>query len=60
MKYLKAEHNVYFFARDTTREKVEELYDLQSDIGETKNLAKKHPEIVAELKQLMGKIMKVK
>ena len=59
-KYLKAKHNVYFFARDTTREKVEELYDLESDIGETKNLAKKHPEIVAELKQLMGKIMKVK
>ena len=56
-KYLKAKHNVYGYARDTQRKEVEELYDLEADIGETKNLAKKHPEIVSELKRLMGEIM---
>jgi arylsulfatase A-like enzyme len=59
-KYLKAKHNVYGYARDTQRKEVEELYDLEADIGETKNLAEKHPEIVSELKQMMGKIMEAK
>ena len=59
-KYLKAKHNVYGYARDTQRKEAEELYDLDADIGETKNLAEKHPEIVFELKQMMGKIMKLK
>jgi arylsulfatase A-like enzyme len=59
-KYLKAKHNVYGYARDTKRKKVEELYDLEADIGETKNLAAKHPKIVAELKQLMAKITESK
>jgi arylsulfatase A-like enzyme len=58
-KYLKAKHNVYGYARDTQRKEVEELYDLEADIGETKNLAEKHPEIVSELKRLMGGIMQV-
>ena len=58
-KYLKAKHNVYGYARDTKRKEVEELYDLEADIGETKNLAEKHPEIVSELKRLMGGIMQV-
>ena len=57
-KYLKAKHNVYGYARDTQRKEVEELYDLEADIGETKNLAEKHPEIVSELKRLMGGIMR--
>jgi hypothetical protein len=30
----------------------EELYDLENDLGETTNLAKKHPKIVAELRKL--------
>jgi arylsulfatase A-like enzyme len=59
-KYLKAKHNVYGYARDTKRKEVEELYDLEADIGETKNLAAKHPKIVAELKQLMAKITESK
>ncbi|MFQ3168839.1 MAG: arylsulfatase A-like enzyme [Limisphaerales bacterium] len=59
-KYLKAKHNVYGYARDTKREEVEELYDLEADIGEKNNLAAEHPEIVAELKQLMKKITKRK
>ncbi|MBT3841135.1 MAG: hypothetical protein HOF61_02980, partial [Verrucomicrobia bacterium] len=58
-KYLKAKQNVYGYARDTQRKEVEELYDLEADIGETKNLAEKHPEIVSELKQLMGGVMLV-
>ena len=59
-KYLKAKHNVYNYARDTQRKEAEELYNLEEDIGETKNLAEKHPEIVFELKQMMGEIMKSK
>lgn len=57
-KYLNAEHNVANYARDNDRKKVVELYDLEADIGETKNLAVEHPEIVAELQQLMVKIAK--
>ncbi|MEE3052208.1 MAG: sulfatase [Planctomycetota bacterium] len=55
-KYLKAKHNVYGYARDRKRTEVEELYDLDADIGETKNLAADNPELIAELKQLMEKI----
>ena len=55
-KYLKAKHNVYGYARDRKREEAEELYDLDADIGETKNLAADNPELIAELKQLMDKI----
>ncbi|HUT14206.1 MAG TPA: sulfatase [Thermoguttaceae bacterium] len=56
-KYLKAEHSVPGFAVDTNREKVEELYDLASDIGETTNLAHKYPEKVEQLKGLMSEII---
>ena len=55
-KYLKAKHNVYGYARDRKREEAEELYDLDADIGETKNLAADNPELITELKQLMDKI----
>ena len=55
-KYLKAKHNVYGYARDRKREEVEELYDLDADIGETKNLAAGNPDLIAELKQLLDKI----
>jgi len=57
-KYLKAQHNVYGYARDKERKQVEELYDLQADIGERNNLAEKHPEKVIELKKLMETIAK--
>ena len=59
-KYLKAKHNVYGYARDHKREQVEELYDLDADIGESKNLAADNPKLVAELKQLMEKLSKQK
>ena len=55
-KYLKAKHNVYGYARDRKRAEVEELYDLDADIGETKNLAADNPELIAELQQLMEKL----
>ena len=50
-KYLKAEQIISGYAQDNEREQVEELYDLSQDIGETTNLASKHPQIVAELKK---------
>ncbi|MEM0896676.1 MAG: sulfatase-like hydrolase/transferase, partial [Verrucomicrobiota bacterium] len=49
-KYLRAEHKVPNYAADTEREKVEELYDLEADIGETTNLAKSHPEVTERLR----------
>jgi len=52
-KYLRANQKVYGYARDNKREKVEELYDLDADIGEQNNLAAKHPEKVSGLKKLM-------
>lgn len=55
-KYLRAKHQVPRYARDTEREEVEELYDLDSDIGEQHNLAEKHPERVAELRALMDNL----
>ena len=42
------------------REQVEELYDLDADIGESKNLAADNPKLGAELKQLMEKLSKQK
>ena len=35
---------------------MEELYDLEADLGERNNLAEKHPEKVDELKVLMSSI----
>lgn len=52
-KYLKAEHCFHYYAKDNKREKVEELYNLETDLSETNNLAEKHPEIVKELRELM-------
>ena len=58
-KYLKADAHFYGYAIEDDRKKKEELYNLEIDIGETNNLAKKFPEKVAELKELMLKIEKV-
>jgi len=57
-KYLKAKHDIYGYARDKERKEVEELYDLDADIGERNNLAAKHPEKVKELKKLMETLAK--
>ena len=55
-KYLKAKHCMHGYAKDTTRKEVEELYDLEADLGETTNLAGEYPDKVAELKELMERI----
>jgi arylsulfatase A-like enzyme len=55
-KYLKAKHCMYGYSRDRKRAEVEELYDLEADLGETTNLADKHPEKVAELKALLEEV----
>ena len=55
-KYLRADAFFHGYAVDDQREKVEELYDLEADLGERQNLAGKFPEKVAELKKLMRSI----
>ncbi len=52
-KYLKANAHFYGYAREDDRPLKEELYDLEADLGETTNLAEKHPEVVRELKKLL-------
>ena len=52
-KYLKPDAHFHGYAVEDDREKVEELYDLESDLGERNNIATKFPEKVAELKVLM-------
>jgi arylsulfatase A-like enzyme len=56
-KFLKAKHGEADFARDETRKEVMELYDLDADIGEQKNLAEKYPERVRELEKLTNAII---
>ena len=53
---MKAKAHFHGYAVENDREKVEELYDLEADLGETTNLADKHPEILAELLELTEKI----
>ena len=55
-KYLIAKHQVPGYARDLQRKEVEELYDLDADIGETTNLAEEYPEKVRELRALLEEI----
>lgn len=55
-KYLKPDAFFHGYAIENGREKVEELYDLEADLGERNNLASRHPEIVAELRELMTSI----
>jgi arylsulfatase A-like enzyme len=52
-KYLKANAHFYGYAIEDDRKKVEELYDLDADLGEQNNLAEKFPKKVAELRALM-------
>ncbi len=52
-KYLKPNANFAGYATENDRKKVDELYDLESDIGERTNLAAKYPQKTAELRALM-------
>jgi len=47
--------NAFFhgYAVEDDRKKIDELYDLENDIGERTNLASKYPKKVTELKELM-------
>lgn len=55
-KFLKADAHFHGYAIETDREKVDELYDLQTDLGEKNNLASSQSEKVEELRALMLKI----
>lgn len=55
-KYLKPDAFFHGYAIEDDRKKVDELYDLEADIGERTNLAEKFPQKVAELKKLMKSI----
>lgn len=55
-KYLKPKAFFHGYAIDAKREKADELYDLDADLGEQTNLAAKFPDKVAELKALMKSI----
>lgn len=55
-KYLKPNAHFHGYAVEDDREKVDELYDLETDVGERINLAAKYPERVAELQKLMMSI----
>jgi arylsulfatase A-like enzyme len=57
-KFLKAKHQVPRYSRDLERDEVVELYDLEADLGETKNVAAEHPEKVVELQALLESILK--
>ena len=59
-KYLKSDAHFHGYAVDDSRKKIDELYDLEADLGERNNLAAKHPKIVAQLKQLTENISKEK
>ena len=52
-KYLKPNAFFYGYAVEDNRQKVDELYNLESDIGETTNLALRNPKKVKELKERM-------
>jgi len=59
-KYLKATHSVPGYARDTERRQVEELYDLDRDIGERNNLAAECSEKMGALKERIESLMEDK
>jgi len=55
-KYLKADASFYRYAIDDDRGSVEELYDLETDLGERNNLAAKYPDKLSEMRELMKTI----
>jgi len=52
-KYLKPDAHFHGYAVEDDRKRVEELYDLQADVGEQTNLAAQYPQKVGELRELM-------
>lgn len=56
-KYLLPKAHFFGYAIEDDREPVEELYNLDEDIGETVNLAARHPDIAARLREATEKIV---
>ena len=55
-KYLKAQAYFHGYAIEEDRQQIDELYDLDADLGEQTNLAAKFPEKVSQLNALMRSI----
>ena len=55
-KYILPKAKFYSYAREDDRPEVDELYNLDDDIGERNNLAKKHPDIVKNLQAELEKL----
>jgi arylsulfatase A-like enzyme len=55
-KFLKAGFKDHGYAVEPDQPKVDQLFDLEADLGETTNLASQHPEKLAELKKLFQAI----
>jgi arylsulfatase A-like enzyme len=55
-KYLLPNAHFHGYAVEADRKKVDELFDLDADIGETTNLADKYPEVLQRLKEATEKI----
>jgi arylsulfatase A-like enzyme len=53
-KYVRPVQYAPGYARDKNRKEVAELYDLEADLGETKNLAAQHPELVEKFEKQLS------
>lgn len=53
-KYVRPVQYAPGYARDKNRKEVAELYDLEADLGETKNLAAQHPELVKKFEKQLS------
>ncbi|MEM8668445.1 MAG: sulfatase [Planctomycetota bacterium] len=52
-KFLRSNAHFYGYAVESNRDPTDELYNLDTDLGEQNNLADRYPKRVAELKALM-------
>jgi arylsulfatase A-like enzyme len=50
-KYLQAKAHFHGYAVEADRKQVDELYDLEADLGEKNNLSAQHPEVLQRLQQ---------
>ena len=55
-KYLKSDAFFHGYAKEDDRQMIDELYNLETDLGEQTNLASQFPERVAELRALMRSV----
>lgn len=57
-KYLMPKAHFHGYAREADRKPVDELFDLESDLGETTNVADRHPEVLQGLKEKLDVLLK--